>query len=108
MGLFTRKPEKSELTAPNISNFCFIKQINLTSSRDMVILRNDLLEGNIMVVNLRIFFDDPQNQKELQLSLHTLLQQIKQYCLKTGGSVLKLKEHLLIITPNNQFILEHH
>lgn len=113
MGIFSRK-KKKEYThfTSRLINSIYIKQIAIHSNSDFTILKNNLLDGHIMVCDLGPLI---KIAKGLQSSggerggnkqiLHNQLQQIKKYCLQHGGNVTKLEESILLITPNENFKL---
>ena len=101
MGLFTHK-SKPEPTPHDLAKELYIKQITLNSARDYPLLQHNLLDGNIMVVNFHPLAKSSVNESQEYSPLHVQLQKIKRYCLKNGGSVAKLKEGTLLITPNSQ------
>ena len=109
--MFSRKKNKINTPFTNrLTNSIYIKQIAIHSNSDFTILKHNLLDGHIMVVNLAPLV---QIAKGLQGSggnkqiLHNQLQQIKKYCLQHGGNVTKLKESILLITPNEKFKLSN-
>jgi SepF-like predicted cell division protein (DUF552 family) len=104
MGLFTKKNKESKAFSMINANGIVIKQITINSSRDFTVLRHNLLEGNIMVCNLKPLVKIAREHNNNQ-ELHSHLQQIKHYCLQNGGNVAKIKESLLLITPNNNYSL---
>lgn len=105
MGLFTRKTKETN-SSYQLSKELFIKQITLNSSRDYPLLQHNLLDGNIMIVNLRPLGKSSIKDANGSSALQIQLQKIKRYCLKNGGSVAKLQEGTLLITPNNQYKIE--
>ncbi len=110
MGMFSRKKKKFNAPFPNrLTNSIYIKQIAIHSNSDFTTLKHNLLDGHIMVCDLSPLV---RIAKGLQSSgggnkqiLHNQLQQIKKYCLQHGGNVTKLKESMLLITPNTNFKL---
>ncbi|MHA1777222.1 MAG: hypothetical protein ACTSWC_10635 [Promethearchaeota archaeon] len=105
MGLFTRKTKETSEPQNGPESF-YIKRITLNGARDFVLLQQNLLEGNLMIVNFRPLARTAHQSNSESSMLHDQLQRIKKYCLRTGGSVTKLKESLLLITPNNLFRIE--
>jgi len=91
---------KSPLVNPALNNSLtrkvLIKQLALVKAEDFSMLRQNLLDGNIMVVNMQPLIEGSQDQ----LSIHNQLNWLKQYCVQSGGSVAKLKENLFLVTPN--------
>lgn len=105
MGLFTRKTKENNGSPSPFESF-YIKRITLNNSRDFILLQQNLLEGNLMIVNFKpLARIAHQNNSDVSI-LQEQLQRIKKYCLRTGGSVTKLKESVLLITPNNLFKIE--
>lgn len=80
-----------------------IKRMTLSSSRDFTVLRHDLINGNIMVVNLGPLLKIARSPRGDRSILQNQLQLIKQYCVQNGGNAVKLKENTLLITPNKRF-----
>ncbi|MCF2139417.1 MAG: hypothetical protein K9W44_05110 [Candidatus Lokiarchaeota archaeon] len=105
MGLFTHKT-KGNIENKFPSENLFIKQITLNGSRDFALLQHNLLDGNLMIVNLKPLLRIAKGQKSESSVLQDQLQKIKKYCLRTGGNVIKLKECTLLITPNHLFKIE--
>ncbi len=103
MGIFNRKSKEEETSSHQLAKELYIKQITLNSSRDYPLLQHNLLDGHIMVVNLQPLAKIANRESPGSTTLHVQLQKIKRYCLKNGGSVVKLQEGTLLITPNNQF-----
>ncbi len=110
MGMFSRK--KNKINTPftsRITNSIYIKQIAIHSNNDFTVLKHNLLDGHIMVVDLSPIVriaKGIQDSGDKQI-LHNQLQLIKKYCLQHGGNVSKLKESILLITPNENFKLKH-
>lgn len=107
MGLFTKKKSISPLIQALQKQEIYIKRITINSARDFMLLKHNLLDGSIMVANLaplvKIAGKDGDRQE-----LQSYLQQIKHYCLQNCGSVSKLKESVLIITPNRNIKINSH
>jgi len=111
--MFSRKKKKLNTPFTNrLTNSIYIKQIAIHSNSDFTILKHNLLDGHIMVCDLSPIV---RIAKGLEGSgaggnkqvLHNQLQMIKKYCLQHGGNVTKLKESILLITPNENFKLKH-
>ena len=101
MGIFTRKKSKKEgLNTPNLPPI-HIKQIIIENSRDFQVLRQNLQDGNIMVCNISPLFDLPPQHQNLRQKNYHMLQHLKQFCIEKGGSISKLEDHVLLITPND-------
>ncbi len=105
MGIFTKKKNESPNLGGNLNHDIHIKQITINSRRDFIVLRHHLLEGDIMVCNLRPLIKIVKNNNQSN-ELHNHLQQIKHYCLQYGGMVSKLEESLLLVTPNSNIIVK--
>ena len=112
MGLFTKKKTTSHLIQALQQQEIYIKQITINSARDFMLLKHNLLDGSIMVANLAPLVKIAQGKnghgKDGRLELQNYLQKIKAYCLQNGGSVSKLKESVLIITPNRNIKINSH
>ena len=112
MGMFSRK-KKKEYThfTKRLTNSIYIKQIAIHSNSDFTTLKHNLLDGHIMVCDLsplvRIAKGLQGSKEGNKQILHNQLQQIKKYCLQHGGNVTKLKESILLITPNVNFKLQN-
>jgi SepF-like predicted cell division protein (DUF552 family) len=85
----------------------YVKQITLGASQDFTLLRQDLLNGNVMVVDIMPLLEIAQQHQGDRHIVQSQLQQIKNYCLQNGGSVLKIKPGLLLVTPNRRFRINH-
>jgi len=111
MGMFSKKKKKVNTPFTNrLTNSIYIKQIAIHSNSDFTILKHNLLDGHIIVCDLgplvRIAKGlEGSGTRENKQILHNQLQQIKKYCLQHGGNVTKLKESILLITPNENFKL---
>jgi len=106
MGLFTKK-NTSPLIQALQKQEIYIKRITINSARDFMLLKHNLLDGSIMVANLAPLVKIAGKNGDRQ-ELQSYLQQIKHYCLQNGGSVSKLKESVLIITPNRNIKINSH
>ncbi|MHA1765909.1 MAG: hypothetical protein DRO88_06930 [Promethearchaeia archaeon] len=113
MGMFTRKKKKLDSPFTNrLTRSIYIKQIAIHSNSDFTILKHNLLDGHIMVCDLSPLVKIAKGlegsrtggNKEI---LHNQLQQIKKYCMQHGGNVTKLKDSILLITPNEIFKLRN-
>jgi len=109
MGMFSKKKKKvnSPFTS-RLTNSIYIKQIAIHSNSDFTILKHNLLDGHLMIVDLnplvRIAKGLEGGNKQI---LKNQLQLIKKYCLQHGGNVTKLKDSILLVTPNENFKLNH-
>ncbi len=110
MGMFSRKKKNFNTPFTNrLTNSIYIKQIAIYSNSDFTILKHNLLDGHIIVCDLSPIVriaKGLQGSGDKQI-LHNQLQLIKKYCLQHGGNVTKLKESILLITPNENFKLSH-
>jgi len=113
MGMFSKKKKKLNSPYTNrLINSIYIKQIAIHSNSDFTILKHNLLDGHIMICDLSplvriakgLHGSGASGNKQI---LHNQLQQIKKYCLQHGGNVTKLKESMLLITPNTNFKLHN-
>ncbi len=111
MGMFSKKKKKVNTPFTNrLTNSIYIKQIAIHSNSDFTILKHNLLDGHIMVCDLSPLVRIAKGLESSRAGgnkqiLHNQLQQIKKYCLQHGGNVTKLKESILLITPNENFKL---
>ena len=78
-----------------------IKQFSISSANDFLLLRRELIEGNIMVVNLKSLIQTATGIQQNREPLQKQLQLIKQYCTQHGGSASKIQDDLIVITPNS-------
>ncbi|MHA1583728.1 MAG: cell division protein SepF [Promethearchaeota archaeon] len=99
MGIFKKK-EVNLQNSNSLQHTRFIKQITIHSSHDFKILRQNLLNGDIVVCDLTPLREIARGQNSANNELQNSLQQIRRYCLQNGGSVAKLEENFLLITPN--------
>lgn len=102
MGLFTRKKPNSFEDHPKLTQEIHIKQIKISNNKDFMVLRQNLLAGHIMICNLNPLFEITQQKSLNYQKNYQNLQLIKRYCIENGGSISKLQEHILIITPNHE------
>jgi SepF-like predicted cell division protein (DUF552 family) len=79
-----------------------ISQITLKTPQDFTLLRDQLLSGNIMVVDTQLLFQCT-NQGQIQL----LFENFKDFCKRNGCIATKLKESMFLITPNNHFKIDN-
>jgi len=79
-----------------------ISQIQLKTPTDFIILRQQLVDGNLMVIDTQELFH-VTNQGQIQL----LFENFKDFCKQRGCLVTKLKESLFLVTPNNQFKIDN-
>jgi SepF-like predicted cell division protein (DUF552 family) len=92
----SKSPPVNPASINSVTRKVLIKQLALVKAEDFSMLRQNLLDGNIMVVNMQPLVEGSQDQ----LSIHNQLNWLKQYCVQSGGSVAKLKENLFLVTPN--------
>jgi len=101
------KPSKTPSNYSGISNSLvkkvLIKRLAVAKADDFSLLRQNLLDGNIMIVNMQPLVENTQDQ----LAVHNQLNWLKQYCVQTGGSVAKLKENLYLVTPHAQIKVDN-
>ncbi|WP_371801651.1 hypothetical protein [Candidatus Lokiarchaeum ossiferum] len=102
MGIFTKKKQSG--LSSRYNKEVHIKQITINSHRDFTVLRHNLLDGNIMICNLKPLVKIAKKDRTNQ-DLHNSLQKIKHYCIQNGAMVSKLEESLLLITPNSDFMI---
>jgi len=100
MGIFSRK--KNSMLNDNSQQEIHIKQITINSTRDCTVLRQKLLDGNVIICNLKPLIRSVKKDRTNR-ELHNSLQRIKNFCLKYGGKVSKLEESFLLVTPNSNF-----
>lgn len=94
---------KSNPNLGGLSQKVFIKNILLNSAEDLNLLQANLYAGNIIVVNLCALLEKEHSVPGSELNLQTCINWLKQYCVKNGGSVGKLKDNLFIVLPNKNF-----
>ena len=80
--------------------------MTLNSPKDFPVLKHNLLEGNVLVVNLRPLIKIAKSKGGDTQALNQQLQNIKNYCLQYEGSVSKIHDSMLLITPNKQYVIE--
>jgi SepF-like predicted cell division protein (DUF552 family) len=90
-----------------ISQKVFIKHVLLNSAEDLNLLQANLYAGNIIVVNLTALLEKQKNATDSGFSLQSCIGWLKQYCVKNGGSVGKLKDNLFIVLPNKNFSIHN-
>ena len=106
MGIFNKNQPNQQNNLGKITRTIHIKKINLSKSRDFLILRQNLNQGNIMICNLNPLFRSSKLTSNENQNNYQQLQQIKRFCLQSGGSVSKIDNHLLLITPNKNIKIQ--
>ncbi len=95
--------DDGNLNVPDLEKRIFIKQIKIKSNRDFMLLRHELLNGNIMIVNLNNLVNLANGPTKDRRPLQKQLNLIKKYCLQHGGSISKLNRGKIIVAPNDKF-----
>ena len=106
IGIFNKNQPNQQNNLGKITRTIHIKKINLSKSRDFLILRQNLNQGNIMICNLNPLFRSSKLTSNENQNNYQQLQQIKRFCLQSGGSVSKIDNHLLLITPNKNIKIQ--
>ena len=106
MGIFSKNQSNQPNNVSKISRLIHIKKINLAKSRDFLVLRQNLNQGNIMICNLNPLFRSSKLTSNENQNNYQQLQQIKRFCMQSGGSVSKIDDHLLLITPNKNIKIQ--
>ena len=112
MGIFSWGKKKSEkqkhkeekkTSIPQLDDEIFLKQMVLNSARDFTLLKQELMQGNLMVVNMESLVKIAQGPTKDRRPLRSQLNLIKKYCMQYGGSMMKLKKGVIVVSPNEEF-----
>ena len=72
----------------------YVKKVDLAFERDITKVKDELNEGNILIVDLSALVKYPEKANKY-------LQHLKGYIEKTNGDMARLSESTVIITPSN-------
>ncbi len=79
------------------SGFYYIKMGGFDSLKEVETIKNNLEEGNIMILDTEQLL---QNNQTSILELKRAIEQLRGYCKELGGSIGRIGDKFLIITPN--------
>ena len=85
----------SRYQKPQFSSISYIKMRDFRTVADVELIRKDLLDGNIMVLNAEHLLESNS-----VLELKRAIDQLRGSCKELGGSIGRIGDRLLIITPN--------
>jgi len=95
--------EAEDSLIPELDSEIFVKQMVLNSARDFILLKQELMQGNLMVVNLQNLVKIAQGPTKDRRPLRSQLNLVKKYCMQYGGSIMKLKKGMIVVSPNEGF-----
>jgi SepF-like predicted cell division protein (DUF552 family) len=84
------------------SGVSYIKMINFNSLNDLEMIQRDLQEGNIMVLNTEKLLDSRSI-----LELKRAIDKLRGSCQDLGGSIGRIGDQFLVITPNPYIRISH-
>ncbi|MHA1775310.1 MAG: hypothetical protein DRO88_05095 [Promethearchaeia archaeon] len=80
----------------------YIRKLELQDQRDLKHISENLAKNRILFVQTRLFFE--QHQHDL-ITLKNTMNKLKQICMRHGGSVGRIGDDILVLTPNDQIKL---
>ncbi len=83
--------------APIFQNF-LIQKFNFTSLEQVVDIKQHLMRRKILILNAKELFDNNQIPME---TLKNTFDELKMFLHQNGGSIGRLGEYYLILTPNS-------
>ena len=84
------------------SGVSYIKMINFDSLKDLEMIQRDLQEGNIMVINTEKLLESRSI-----LELKRAIDRLRGSCQDLGGSIGRIGDQFLVITPNPYIRISH-
>ena len=87
------------------SDLVFIKKIELRNElneKDFKRIDRNLAQNRILFIQTRLYFE---NHQEDLVTLRNTMNQLKQICLRNGGSMGRVGGDILVLTPNPQIRL---
>ncbi|MHA1728758.1 MAG: cell division protein SepF, partial [Promethearchaeota archaeon] len=79
------------------SDINYVKMIEFSSFDDVDTIKNDLENGNIMILNAQKLL---KCKTTSVLELKRTIDALKGHCGRLGGSIARLGDNMLILTPN--------
>ncbi|MHA1675112.1 MAG: hypothetical protein ACTSYI_15960 [Promethearchaeota archaeon] len=84
------------------SDLVYIKKIELRDEKDFKRINQNLAQNRILFIQTKLYFE---NHQEDLVTLRNTMNQLKQICLRNGGSMGRVGEDILVLTPNPQIRL---
>ncbi len=84
------------------SDLVFIKKIELRDEKDFKRIDRNLAQNRILFIQTKLYFE---NHQEDLVTLRNTMNQLKQICLRNGGSMGRVGGDILVLTPNPQIRL---
>ena len=84
--------------APIFQNF-LIQKFNFTSLDQVAVIKQHLMRRKILILNAKELFDNNQVPME---TLKSTFDELKVFLRQNGGSIGRLGEYYLILTPNSK------
>ncbi|MHA1522335.1 MAG: hypothetical protein ACTSVZ_02540 [Promethearchaeota archaeon] len=84
------------------SNPVYIKKIELQDEHDFKKISKNLNQNRILFVQTKLYFE---SHRDDIITLRKTMNQLKQICLRNGGSMGRIGEDILVLTPNPQIRL---
>ncbi|WP_457557664.1 hypothetical protein [Candidatus Harpocratesius sp.] len=75
----------------------YIRKLDLQDQRDLKQISDNLAKNRILFVQTKKFFEHHQNDL---ITLKNTMNQLKQICLHHGGSIGRVGDDILVLTPN--------
>ncbi|MCF2141546.1 MAG: cell division protein SepF [Candidatus Lokiarchaeota archaeon] len=75
----------------------YIRKLDLQDQRDLRQISENLAKNRILFVQTKKFFEQHQNDL---ITLKNTMNQLKQICLRNGGSIGRVGDDILVLTPN--------
>jgi SepF-like predicted cell division protein (DUF552 family) len=84
------------------NSYIYISQRDLSEEKELSQIETDLKGGKILLLNTEPFFELHQDNL---VSLKNAMDQLKIMCSRVKGSIGRIGDNLLIITPNERIKL---
>lgn len=84
------------------SSTSYIRMMDFNSLEDVDMIKEELNERNVMILNVNNLLNSNNNSI---LELKRAIDQLRGYCRQLGGSIGRIGENLLIVTPNSDIRL---
>jgi len=103
----TRPAIKPSITAYNVEkkilmNEAYIKSCRIGNLNDFEAVRQDLEYGHVIVIDMDEILS---NQHVDVIELKRAVERLRGFCIERGGNIGRIGENYLIITPNDNFII---
>ncbi|TFH27662.1 MAG: hypothetical protein E4G98_05970, partial [Promethearchaeota archaeon] len=77
------------------SNLIYISKIDLRDEKDFKQINHNLTQNRILFIQTKLYFE--QHRDDL-VTLRNTMNQLKQICLRNGGSMGRIGEDILVLT----------